>query len=245
MDENPYRSPANDDAELPEGGWYRSNSSALSYAELWRICERWPHFVVAASAKTLGINISGPIRVKALEPIVTLHEDQLGQDVLKRLQPLVTECFAHDFELAFYGTGELRGGEGFAAHLWKRDGTTFVVAISTTVRVKHLTRDSLCCALISYLDDETILTTANRRRMLDAPPNYNRCFLPGASVGDTVRRHQDRLAAAPRGVRRFEKGDVLRLANDNKRRTAEFRIRRGFWTPCLEAVGADGEWKAQ
>lgn len=232
MDENPYRSPTDDSGESPASGWYKPDHRALSYAELWRISSKPGPFMVGALKKALGIAISGPVTVKALEPIVVLRENQLGADALKRLQPLVAECLVHDFELSFYGTGEHRGTETFAAYLWKRDGTTWAIAISTVVRVKHVTRDSLFCGLLSYLDDETILTTANRRRALDAPPNYSRCFFQGASIGDTVRRHHERLAAVPRGVRRIDKGDVLRLANENKRRIAEFHIRRGFFVPC-------------
>lgn len=238
MDENPYRSPTDNNGESPANGWYKPDHRALSYAELWRISSKPGPFMVGAVKKALGIAISGPVTFKALEPIIVQREDQLGADAAKRLQPLVAECVGHDFELAFYGTGEHRGGQGFAAHLWKRDGTTWALVFSSVVRVQTITRESLVCQLVSHLDDETILTTSNRRRQLDAPPNYIGCYLHGASVSDLVRRHSDRVAAGAYRARRIEKSDVFRLANENKRRIAEFLIRRGFLVPCPEPVGA-------
>lgn len=245
MDENPYQSPTDDSAESPANGWYKPDHRALTYAELWRISSKPGPFVVGALKKALGIAISGPATFKALEPIIVLREDQIGTDALKRLQPLVAECLANDFELAFYGTGEHRGGQSFAAHLWQRDSKAWGLVISSVVRVQTITRESLFCQLMSHIEDETILATANRRRQLNAPPNYRGCYLHGASIGDVVRRHSNRLAAEVHRVRRIEKSDVLRLANDNKRRIAEFLIRRGVWVPCLEAVGADGESKTR
>lgn len=245
MDKNRYQSPTDDNGESPRNGWYKPDHRALTYTELWRISSKPGPFVLAALKKAMGIAISGPATFKALEPIIVLGEDQIDADALKRLQPLVAECLAHDFELAFYGTGEHRGAQAFAAHLWKRDATTWAIVILSVVRVKTITRESLFCQLVSCIEDETMLTTANRRRQLNAPPNYSGCYLHGASIGDVVRRHSDRLAAAAGRTRRIEKSDVLRLANDNKRRIAEFLIRRGVWVPCLEAVGADGESKTR
>jgi hypothetical protein len=205
MSESPYQSPTDDNGESPGNGWYKPDHRALTYAELWRICSKPGPFVVAALKKAMGVAISGPATFKSLEPIIVLREDQIGADALKRLQPLVAECLAHDFELAFYGTGEHRGAQGFAAHLWKRDETTWALVISSIVRVKTITRESLFCQLMSYLEDETILTTANRRRQLNAPPNYSGCYLHGASIGDVVRRHSDRLAAQSHRATRIQR----------------------------------------
>lgn len=197
--------------------------------------------MAAALAKAMGVSISSHSTIKVLEPIVVLREDQLTEKARERLQPMVADCCRNDFDLVFYGTTEHRDrNEGFAAHLWKRDGTTMAIAIWTLVRVKHLVRETSLCALVSNLDDGTIVLTANHRQMLDAPPNYNRHYRPGASVDEIAQIHQRRLqGTGPYRIRRIQKEDVLTLANEHKRRTAEFHIRRGFYVPRPEASCID------
>ena len=71
--------------------------------------------------------------------------------------------------------------------------------------------------------------------MLDAPAVYRRIYLPGANIETLASRHQQRLQAIGLNhVRLLKMDEMLGLANEGKRRIAEFHIRRNVWVPRPE-----------
>lgn len=230
---NPYQSPFSfDEPEAPDG-FYTSKLAALRYVEIWRIAESWGAFLNGALTKALNLPRTTNIALKAFEPFKALREDELSTTAREKLLAALESCRQQGFQFAFYSTTEQRGpNEAYAARCLNEEGTIAAVAIWVRVRVQHIVKENFVYCLESWLDNGTVLSTINHRRKLDAPAGFERVHVPGATLADLLRLHTDRLSGLPRDrVIRLDHDRLLELINANKRRAAEFHIRRGFWVP--------------
>ena len=235
-EENPYQSPASLDESPALDGFYTTKLTALRYAELWRITSRWDSFIYGALAKALRWPTTSSTAFKALDPFKVLREDELSTIAREKLMPAIVSCRELGLEPAFYCTNERRGpNEAYGAHCLNQPGTISAGLTWVQVRVKHVIKERLTCSLHSWLRDGAVLSISNQRPMFDAPEIFQRLHLPGATMAELLRRHSERLQAMDlERVVRLDRDQLLDRMNANKRRIAEFHIRRGVWVPQPE-----------
>jgi hypothetical protein len=214
------------------GTYFRTETSRLSFRELWGIHPRLPVFLAACLVKVF--------RLPSPRRLATLHEDVIRVIPPERVPPAAMRTLgppAEEFQrlgarLAFYhavsGTGPVRG----CAVVLLPPERNAVISVTWATAKPSGPGSEAHLALVSELRDGTLLATSgNRMRFLPAP-GVEVFRYPGEAPAGLMARHRQHLADGlfpPLPVGDAVQAERVLLAM--KRHAFEWNVRRGVWVP--------------
>ena len=220
--------PAADAAES-QSGYYTTDISRLTFAELRRITA--PNklaFLLVAGAKV----VRRPWRTGLALAYESVRIAELTDVPPKQLEILAGPLggceragFTRRFALAVPMLGDQEGVN--VVHV-NRDRTVLACAIY----IRALANRHASVTLQSKLADGFVMATSNARRQMNAPPEFLSEHLPGARVVDLAERHRIRLR--DQGTSQSQVLDDVaqrQFLLDNAQRSFEFQRDRGIFVP--------------
>jgi hypothetical protein len=231
MNENPYASPS--PRYDKQTVYYAMDLARSSLGEIWRV--GYPNLVgigIALLAKLFGCPLRGNVGI-AYGSIAFVEVSEVPAHVVTALEPICRDCESFGFRKRFaYRLPVLGNAEAYAIML-----SNLVGSISSQAcYVRNGKKKESIVAFLSYLDDESVLSTTNGRRRLRTPPAIDVSYLPGSTVGQVLARHESRIASAaiaqPRSLDDAELRDAV---TGNVRRAASFHEARGVYVPLTNA----------
>jgi hypothetical protein len=231
MDENPYAPPS---IPWPEQTvYYAMDVARASLAEIWRVS--YPNLIGVAFvvlSKLLGRPVRGNVGI-AHGSLRFVEVSQAPGHVATALEPICRDCETLAFRQRFvHSIAVLGDGEAYAIASSNQDGTIS----SQAIYVRSGTRVETIVAFVSFLEDDTVLSTTNGRRRLRTPPDVNAAYLPRATVGQVLAHHESRVARVTNARPRCLDDAGLREAvARNARLAAKFHEARGVYVPLTNA----------
>jgi hypothetical protein len=213
--------------------YYRTDTTRLTFQELWRISSRLPVFLSACLKKIFGLR--GPARwaVQHEDSIIVLKPEELPGPCLTALIPLVDEFEQLGARMAFYHTVPALGNlESYAAVLLCAENNGFIVVVWTRAWISQPGKETCACVVTSQLQDGTFFSTTDRPRTFNEPPEFRIGRYRRATPTELAERHQQALRQSelsPVPIRDAEKAKQVLLAG--RRRLYEWHVQRGVYVP--------------
>jgi hypothetical protein len=215
------------------GIYFRTDTSRLTFRELWHIASSWPAFLSGCANKVLGLRVPARWAVLHEEAIRVLPADEVPGPALRVLGPLVEDFEEEGARLVFYHTvPATRNLAGCAAVLLPPGQDALIVITWVRTRVAGPGRLHCGCQVASLLQDGTFLCTTSERRRFNLPPGFQVLRRRGATPWELLRLHRRALAAAaspPTLIRDAEQAKEVLV--EAKRRKFDWQVRRGVWVP--------------
>ena len=216
------------------GTYFRADTTRMSFRELWRLSRSMPLFLTACFNKVFRIRPPVVWAVLHDDAIYVLPADQVPVHAMRMLEPLVEDFQRLGARLAFYQTvPSTENMEGYSAVLLPPEQNAVIVIAWSRAQLSGRSREgTLVRGIISRLQDDTFLSTTNRRTPFDRPPEFRALLWRRANPEELCRRHQEALAESPfqaMPVRHEE--DAKKVLLEAKRRRFEWNVSRGVYVP--------------
>jgi hypothetical protein len=215
------------------GVYFHTDTTQLTFRELWRISSRLPVFLRACVNKVFGLRAPARWAVLHEEAMNVLPAEELPDDCLRALQPLIQEFEHLGAQVAFYHTTPALGSlEGHGAVLLPAERNAVIVLAWAKAQITRPGKETSVCAITSQLEDGTYLSTSNRPPRFHKPPEFRVQRCRGATPTELAQRHQQALAAAASfAVPVHDGAQAKTLLAAAKRRNYEWQVGRGVWVP--------------
>ncbi len=215
-----------DPSPSPWGTYFRTDTTRLTFRELWRISSRLPVSLAACLKKVLGLR--HPARW------AVCHEDAIRVvPASEILEPVVEEFQRLGARLVFYHTGATVGNlEAFAAVLLPSEHDAVILVTWVRAQFSGPGKESSGYVVTSHLQDGTFLSTTNHPRRLNTPPEYRVLRLRDGTPSAVFRRHQHALGEAESSAIRVRNDEEAKnMILEIKHRTFQWHVARGVWVP--------------
>jgi hypothetical protein len=223
------------------GVYFRTDTTRLTFGELWRISSRFPVFLAACVQKVLGLRAPVTWAILHDDAVTVLPAEEVPARAMRALAPAVDAFQRLGARLAFYQTVPASENlEGYGAVLLPAEQNAVAVVAWSRARIAGPGKEGpTVCALASRLHDDTFLSTSNRGSRFNKPPGFKVVHWPGAAPEELSRRHREALAesgswALP--VRHAE--GAKEMLREMKRRNFEWNVSRGVYVPLTDAEQA-------
>jgi hypothetical protein len=211
--------------------YYCTNAFQVTWRELWRNSRTLRIFLVAAILKLSGTRRKpvNPTCGFARDALQFIEPGAIPDDVALQFRALSDAFIPLGFKPCLWSTVLSIGPtQGFSETMLNDSGTIYASANWVKVVKGQIRSERLVFAVVSKLNDNTILGTSNEKRKLDVPAGFRRLHLPGKSVREVLIAHQERLAQLPLGcVVRLDVNSLRETMLDVSKRFQEFQISRG------------------
>jgi hypothetical protein len=232
------------------GVYIHTDTTRLTFAELWRMHRRLPVFLLACRNKIFGIRPPTRHAIYHEETVVTVPAEEIAPPAWRALRPRAEAFEQLGAELVFYHTVRSTPNVmGYAATLLPPERNAVIVVTWSRARIgKGPGTEDGSCVVLSQLEDGRFLNTTDRVARFNPPPLFvvQRCR--GATAEELLDRHQEALAAAAvPAVPVADTEHAKQVLVDGKRANFAWHISRGVWVPLtreeLAALGltADDE----
>lgn len=221
----------------PKPVYYKVNSWAASYGELWRN-ERNPLVVILWLTKLLHLRLPGSITEPNVETFSSLETttDRINADDLAKLQPTIDELKAAGFTDPLDGPTVYQHIDTFSPGRFQIVPMVHRDHLATVARAwkrVELQKPRYHADLITQLADGRFLWSTNARTPSDVPPavivrmHYKKSF---AEMWDA---HRTELAGLTRaGSRIATQADVRDLLDRHHATMRDFHLQRKVFTPA-------------
>jgi hypothetical protein len=215
------------------GIYFRTDTTRLTFGELWRISSRLPVFLRACVNKVFGLR--APVRwaVRHELTIRALHTEEVPGAALAVLEPLIEEFQQLGARLAFYHATPAVGNlEGYAAVLLPPEHNFFIVVVWARSQISRWGNETSGCGVTSQLQNGSFFTTTNLPRKFNKPPASRVLRLRGATPTELAERHQEAVAESGLSAILIHSEEQLKsILEEIKRRNFEWHLGRGVYLP--------------
>jgi hypothetical protein len=218
------------------GTYFRTDTTQLTYGELWRLSSSWLGFLGGCVNKLLGIQTPARYAVWHEARIEVIDADWVPPAAREVLEPIIEEAQRLGARWMFYQTVPALGNlQGYAAVLLCAERNAVFIGTWSQVRITRRGRETTGSVFVSQLHDGTLLSTTNHRRRLDTAPEIRVERWLGAPVAELADKHRRRLnqAASPPLLLHTE-DDVKELLVEAKERNFGWNVSRGVYLPLTE-----------
>jgi hypothetical protein len=214
----------------PEISYYRGDSFALSWTEIWRLCPSFIHFILFVVIRLLRIKMANEFAIAVPCQLNILDYNFLTDEALKTINAADTEWKALGFDRSVLYSFEILGREEiYAASYLCADqktvlGTTMYYRIVyqnvETLRVVHSVR--------SEDSDGQVHSHLGSKQELECPGQFHRHYLKSEPISELLAA-QKKLVANRTDWRLFHDGNVQERIRAWNNIESRFQIERGFY----------------
>jgi hypothetical protein len=223
------------------GIYYRTDTTRLSYRELWRLSSSVRGFLLACVRKVFRLRAPVTWAVRHDDTITVLSAEKVPVHAMRALQPLVEEFERLDARLAFFqSVPATQNLQSYAAILLPREQDAVIVVAWARAQISRRGREGTAvCAITSRLQDGTFFSTTNRPSRFDRPPEFRALRWRNARPAELSRRHKQVLEeSGPRAIPIRDAQEAEEVLQEVKRRNFEWYLSRGVYVPLTSAEQA-------
>jgi hypothetical protein len=217
--------------------YFRTDTTRLTFGELWRISSRTPVFLAGCMNKLLGVRTPARHAVCHHESILEVPADQVPALAQQALLPCVEGFERAGARRAFYHTVPAVNVTGCAAALLPPERNAVIaVAWASAHRAARPGRASCSSGITSQLEDGTFLITSDHRARFNPPPLFKFQRFLGAAPEELMDRHQEALTELASPALPVEDDEQAKqLIVDMKCCNFSWQVSRGVWVPLTAA----------
>ena len=214
------------------GIYYRSDTTRLSFRELWRLSTNVSSFLTACVHKVSRLRAPVSWAIRYDDAITVLPADKVPVHAMRALKPFVEGFQRLGARLAFYQTvSATENLESYFAILLPPEQNAVIVIAWAKARISEPSKESpAICAITSQLQDDTYFSTTNRPSRFTRPPEFRASRWQGATPAELSRRHKGALAESDSAaIPSRDEEDAKEVLLAIKRRNFEWNVNRGVY----------------
>lgn len=215
------------------GVYFHTDTTRLTFAELWRISSRLPVFLAGCRNKILGIRRPPRFAVYHEESVLIVPAEDVSPAAQRFLHPRVEAFEHHGAQLLFYQTVPSSSNlSGFGATLLPPEHNAIATVTWASTRPG---KESGGCVVTSHMDDGRFFFTSNHRARFNSPPLYVVQRHLHAAPDELLDLHQEGLARSAAAAMPVENAEqAIQVIVEAKRANFAWHVSRGVWVPLTQ-----------
>jgi len=208
--------------------YYRLDSRAMTFRELWRIADGTKTFVGYTCSKLLGIQIPMNQVYRLVETFNLIELGQVPDHIKEAWAPQLELCREQGFRLVcHYNVDVVRTLELFMAAFLGDGKRILTQVIYSGIQGNMVT--GIGCR--SRLGEDRILSTSNIRVRWKLPPWTEGELHPGKSAAAVLARHRERIHAPGLSLVPYDEQTLPILLQQDLARLNQYYFERGLFVP--------------
>jgi len=242
----PMSNVANLPAEHPERNsepkYYVTDHAKAGYSEIFRMAKKAAEqhpvaligFAVILAHKLFGRSYrrGAPFLLEQSHEVIELTA--IPADIRQNLESLAKPLVAAGFAPAFAMRFRRQNTTAHSLVLEHSNHLQVATVMFMHARAEHIEIQRTIANISSERSDESTISTTNRSRGMNFPPDMIVDYLPGANVERLIEAHRRRIAAIP-DIVTVRAADMLTKVEEKSRKFVEYQVKRGLYAPATEA----------